>query len=881
MKKKKSKTNINSGVLINDSIILSLEKKQKNNRPFLITIIAILGFGAVINSFFSMFPLNFDVVRVYIAAILFSAIDIFISLKKGKTLWIIPAMFAVFGLAVYFVFDKIVFGYKCTYNAIYKISNYTNIDYYREVSKHKNQQLDSVTIFLIAVIFLIAFIIYFFTIYKANPIAIVAVTFPVIEIGLYHGIELSVFWGILLIAYWFAVLAITFADMEEYDGGKGGFTRKGNLFFPKRSMKFKVTEKCALGTMMSIMCIGVVSLGIMKAVGYERSEELNLKRNNLKEAMNAFSIEDLPSSINSVAESLGIASGEDNRLGNKGKISFKNVTDLSVTFDNRCKSAVYLKGFVGSVYKKNEWFTYDENVYKKNSRLFDMFKKYEIYPQEFPYYSLSATTGALPINTSIKSVRKKNKCFVPYFTSSYGDPLYTLDTLNTYENKEEYECRMMSINLNEYSLNTETKKFDDDIDVFLGDELWDYLYEQKNYDGSPIDVDSIIPKEMFSINRVYLLESLLENDYRKFVYDNYLSYPDNKSFEQIYDEYADVLDGALTYTNDEKLETLNAIRTKMNSTVKYTLSPGKTPSNRDFVNHFLLENHKGYCVHYASAGVMLARMAGIPARYATGYIITESDFSKADKNADGSYTVKVKDSFSHAWAEIYLDGIGWVPYEFTSGYSEDEPSSPATTTTHKVTKITTTRVRRSTSRTQRSTKITKTTTVSYATTAANHKEGKGGGFGKKLHKTLQSRIFRNISFIIVIIAFVILLLYVRRKYILNKRRKMFKNSDYSAAVSEIYGYTLKLLEFIGMNRQNNAYGKFAEDVEKEFAGKYFENGEFERFMQISLKAVFDKEKISADEKKYVEEFAEKMSQKLYASSSVYKKMQMKITDVLI
>ena len=84
----------------------------------------------------------------------------------------------------------------------------------------------------------------------------------------------------------------------------------------------------------------------------------------------------------------------------------------------------------------------------------------------------------------------------------------------------------------------------------------------------------------------------------------------------------------------------------------YTLSPGMMPRGRDFVEYFLFENHKGYCMHFASAVVALLRSAGVPARYVEGYTVSRRDFNGRGGWAD------IPDSRAHAWAEIYLSGVG-------------------------------------------------------------------------------------------------------------------------------------------------------------------------------------------------------------------------------
>jgi hypothetical protein len=79
------------------------------------------------------------------------------------------------------------------------------------------------------------------------------------------------------------------------------------------------------------------------------------------------------------------------------------------------------------------------------------------------------------------------------------------------------------------------------------------------------------------------------------------------------------------------------------------------------VTYFLTESHRGYCVHYASAAVLLLRMDGIPARYVSGYTAQLSHGEAV-----------VPDSAAHAWVEVYVDGYGWYPVEVTPDAAFDE-----------------------------------------------------------------------------------------------------------------------------------------------------------------------------------------------------------------
>jgi transglutaminase-like putative cysteine protease len=72
---------------------------------------------------------------------------------------------------------------------------------------------------------------------------------------------------------------------------------------------------------------------------------------------------------------------------------------------------------------------------------------------------------------------------------------------------------------------------------------------------------------------------------------------------------------------------------------------------------FLNEYKEGVCVHYATAGTLLFRALGIPARYVEGFTVDTKANEFVDITTPG-----------HAWVEIYIDSIGWIPVEVTGGY---------------------------------------------------------------------------------------------------------------------------------------------------------------------------------------------------------------------
>ncbi len=89
----------------------------------------------------------------------------------------------------------------------------------------------------------------------------------------------------------------------------------------------------------------------------------------------------------------------------------------------------------------------------------------------------------------------------------------------------------------------------------------------------------------------------------------------------------------------------------------YTLDLPAPPSNRDVVDYFLFDLRKGYCDYYATAMVVLARAAGLPARLVVGYASGTYDAANA------RFVVSAADA--HSWAEVYFADVGWIEFEPT------------------------------------------------------------------------------------------------------------------------------------------------------------------------------------------------------------------------
>ncbi len=125
------------------------------------------------------------------------------------------------------------------------------------------------------------------------------------------------------------------------------------------------------------------------------------------------------------------------------------------------------------------------------------------------------------------------------------------------------------------------------------------------------------------------------------------------------DELA-ALDIVIAKANAERgapAERLAAIERYLAANYRYTLyreagtTPGATPLAR-----FLLDTRAGHCDFFATAPVLLARRAGSPARYATGFSVQEW--------SDREQAFILRARHAHAWAEVWTDGA-WTDLDTT------------------------------------------------------------------------------------------------------------------------------------------------------------------------------------------------------------------------
>lgn len=279
-----------------------------------------------------------------------------------------------------------------------------------------------------------------------------------------------------------------------------------------------------------------------------------------------------------------------------------------VTVDAAPKTAVYLKGFVGKEYAGDKWEP------EKDSALETYYRAQG--------WELPENGGEL-VNLTYRAFRSSSPGYVRIeeLAGAGGYSIYPYGAAMTEEDRVH----------------------------------WDGSAERR---GSVYEFSYCPPEDRASAGGLTGAEAETELCYRSYVYDNFCEYPAEQ-----FPRLTEFLEES-GFRRGDLYESLADVLAYLRSSAVYNLEAGNTPEGEDFVEYFLFESHEGYCAHFASAAVLMLRYLGVPARYATGYSVSSGAFSK---NEAGDYAAVLTDTQAHAWAEVYLDGVGWIPVEMTPG----------------------------------------------------------------------------------------------------------------------------------------------------------------------------------------------------------------------
>ncbi|MBQ2823518.1 MAG: transglutaminase domain-containing protein [Oscillospiraceae bacterium] len=820
-----------------EALLYTDRKSEKLNIPAAVkTLVAAAGAAGSAGCFLSCIDTG---VKMWLA-ILIAVFSCFLfgtamTLKGKYALFATAGVFAVYIAAVY----------RLKYSFCNGLANVMNIYAARvDASFRKKDFLillspesaaeDTGVFISLTVIFMSA--VYCWGIVRHNSLpAVLAVSVPPVELCLYFGLTPDYAAFFAVIASWFAVFA---ADLSTPDNSK---------------VYRKASSQCGLTAAAAVFLCGMCAVLFVQLSGYTRPDKVNEITDRVVDYVQGGGLEEAIEEIRTIEIIRRDSAINHGKLGDNGNITFSGETALEVTMPKTAET-VYLRGFVGSVYTGDSWEQLPQSKLRELEQINGNFETEGMNSLLLSSYNLKLTSAGLKEHSfSVKNIAANDSyLYMPY--------------------------NLVPESVSRY-------RIADDVFPSDGAESW--------FGRCYSDPTSLYGYRML-LNTAWLIpDYTLSQDYssyRNFVYDNYLDIPDDfKAADEVFTErYYDFItaeaesEGKSTLTDSVVFgRKLYYIRSWLRDNCQYSLNAGKLPSGRDFADYFVTETKKGSCSHFSSAAVLLCRYAGIPARYVEGYVVKPADFDP-EAAFGSSCTVDVTDARAHAWAEIFVDGFGWYPMEFTSGYgnimtavttqpvteeiteSETEESTftevtEAETYTEQQTAASGDNIATTITGTQESTEAQPAVTSAPAQTEpANEQqtsrtEATGGvGFslfgGAEDSEKKYSVVYdlTAVLGILSVLCFAVAFICIRRA-VLVKRSRSVRDYESKDAVKKIYRRFRKLVRAAGLPECNGTdYGEYAEILSR---NSLFADGAAERIIFTALKAEFGGDSLSGEEVK--------------------------------
>lgn len=293
--------------------------------------------------------------------------------------------------------------------------------------------------------------------------------------------------------------------------------------------------------------------------------------------------------------------------------------ELELTMEHPEK--LYLRGFIGDVYTGNSWESFSPDTYEEGESLFYWLHKSDFYGQ-----TMIADVGTLMggDEQSQLTIRQKAACksrtLIPYALSE--KQILDKQAIGDEEIQGQKEVTLY------YQPGSLPRWIENDVRM-----------------RSQQDKETV---------QAYLQK---EESYREFVYANDLQI--TSEVEALFQKMDFAPNTPLSFDGY-----LALIQQSLEEVLTYDETVVTKNGRNDFLTYTFQQSKRGYSVHYATAAVLMLRYCKIPARYVEGYYLPANE---AKELKSGEHFA-LKQKHCHAWAEYYLDGIGWIPFEVTPGY---------------------------------------------------------------------------------------------------------------------------------------------------------------------------------------------------------------------
>jgi transglutaminase-like putative cysteine protease len=353
---------------------------------------------------------------------------------------------------------------------------------------------------------------------------------------------------------------------------------------------------------------------------------------------------------------------EDGSVG--GSLEVEDTLALSVELTTTQATNIYLMGNIKNDFNGNEW-TYDseDGTYLNQAREFE----YDLYELAYALQREGITDQNYD---DYFKVRSFNIDYQEITTKALFYPL-KITLIQTFKASDTYQDKTANLRFDE-AQGEQTRYRANYVQLNLGSVYLNQMINNQSQftyqQDRAFDKDGFRKylKKITMLSNAQVPENLEELLYQRsnYIKDHYLN---------IYDELPKrVSDLAFEITKDydNDYDKLLALENFL-STYTYTTKPSQPPTGEDLIDYMLFESKEGYCTYYATAFAVMARCIGIPTRYVQGFCVDAV-------NQQDRYRLNASHRNAHAWAEAYIEGVGWLPFEPTPTYV-DKRYNPWTT----------------------------------------------------------------------------------------------------------------------------------------------------------------------------------------------------------
>ena len=339
--------------------------------------------------------------------------------------------------------------------------------------------------------------------------------------------------------------------------------------------------------------------------------------------------------------------------------SYKGIVIFEIDSDERPTGVQYFRGFCATDYADGVW-KWDRTTFRRacEKKGYDEVAIAQMIARN-PFLILSQTTTYNKMTNKVSMEYlgvTGNKVYVPYiFSWNSMDESYKLTgdyLLQKEASDKDVSVRVGTLgDLTDLSVFTHYARYNDSYAVmqWYNSVAQNYIKRSENLECINLGAEYVAAKA----KRLTLVDLWTRDEVIRY---------DEESVDAVLE-------------NMYRMEVASWVSQYLALTMDYSLKLDHIDSKTDPIEYALTQSKEGYCMHYASAAVLMFKELGIPARYATGYIVRPSDYKLNGKT--GNYVARVEDYNAHAWAEIYLEDIGWVPIEVTEGYGDPRAELPS------------------------------------------------------------------------------------------------------------------------------------------------------------------------------------------------------------